>query len=82
MTRKYTKTTLVVSVHPEGDNPIYSESATHVCVEDESGGPFITLKQSHSNIQPGEVRLDFEEFKSVIEAVEFLSNQEGVKYVD
>jgi hypothetical protein len=77
--RKYLKTNIVVSVHPEGENPVFSDSATHVCVDDESGGAFIVLKQTGENAQMGEVRLDFEEFKVVAEVISELSKQETLK---
>lgn len=79
MKTKYLKTTLVVSVHPEGENPVFSDTATHVCVDDESGGAFIVLKQTHQDAQVGEVRLDFEEFKLIAEVVENLKNQETIQ---
>lgn len=82
MTRKFSKTILVISVHSEGDNPVFADSATHVCIEDEAGGPFIILKQVNDQIQPGEVRLDYEELKTINEAVEMMFTQEGIKNVD
>jgi hypothetical protein len=75
---KYLKTTLVVSVHREGDNPVFADSATHVCVEDEAGGPFIVLKQINDSIKPGEVRLEFEELKVICEVAEELFKQKGL----
>lgn len=58
--REFATTPIAYSVHCEGDNPVFGETATHVCVEDELGGPFITLKQPS-----GEVRLDPKELDVV-----------------
>jgi hypothetical protein len=45
---------------------------TTVSVEDEGGGPFITIRADS-----GEVRLDFDEFDEVIKAVNLLREQNG-----
>ncbi len=58
---------------------MFSDSATHVCVDDESGGAFIVLKQTGENSQIGEIRLDFEEFKVIAEVISELSKQETLK---
>ena len=39
----YKKTILTISVHPEGDNPVFSETATHVSIDDHAGGPFLVI---------------------------------------
>jgi hypothetical protein len=78
--RKFEATTLTVSVHPEGENPVFSESATRVCIDDEAGGPFIVLKQTHDQAQNGEVRIDFDEFKTISQVVDSLLKQKSLKY--
>lgn len=80
MKPQWTKTILRMSIHHVGENPIYSESATHVDVEDEAGGPFIILRQSSDNAQVGEVRLDFEEVEMIAQVVKELSTQPGLNY--
>lgn len=80
MMRNFKATTLTVSVHPEGENPVFSESATHVCIDDESGGPFVVLKQTHDHAQVGEVRIDFDEFKTIARVVGKMIKQKGIKY--
>ena len=44
--RKLKSTVLTISVHPEGDNPIFADSATRVTLDDEGSGIFIVLDQS------------------------------------
>lgn len=65
---KYRITPVTYSVHLEKDNPIFGESVVQVTLDDEAGGPFIILKQvnEHDN---GTVRLDFDEFQTIVEAV-------------
>tara|TARA_R110000868_G_scaffold302679_2_gene563238 strand:- start:7828 stop:8067 length:240 start_codon:yes stop_codon:yes gene_type:complete len=42
---KYKSTVIRISTHPENVNPVYGEGVTHVCIQDEGAGPFITLTQ-------------------------------------
>lgn len=71
MSKLKTKT-LSYSVYREGDSPVFGESATHVCVDDESGGPFIVLKQSTE----GQVlRFDLDELIAVTEAAKKLMDE-------
>jgi len=71
MTR-YITTTITVSIHPEGENPIYGDRATHVSVEDEAGGGFLVIKQHGDSHEPGTVRLDPEELDAVAAAAKEL----------
>lgn len=61
---KYKSTIIRISIHPENVNPVYGEGVTHVHVQDESRGPFLTLSQV------GEekfecVRIDIEELELI-----------------
>jgi len=76
---KYMKTILTASIHPVGTNPIFGETATHIRIEDESGGAFIVLSQSHDEIANGEVRFDLEELELVISTARELMAQPGLK---
>jgi hypothetical protein len=75
---KYKSTILAISVHSDMENPIFGEGATHVCLEDEAGGPFIILKQTHDQAEPGQVRLSFEEIPLIVKAIDQL--KAGAKY--
>ena len=52
-----TATPITVSVHKSEDSPIFGNSATHVTVCDDGGGPFIKLTQFHEKITAGVVIL-------------------------
>jgi hypothetical protein len=42
---KYKSTIIRIAIHPENVNPVYGEGVTHVHIQDEAAGPFITLSQ-------------------------------------
>jgi hypothetical protein len=61
---KYKSTIIRISIHPENVNPVYGEGVTHVHIQDEAAGPFLTLSQV------GEekfecVRIDMEELEMI-----------------
>lgn len=53
-----TKTTIIL---PKGE-PIFSERATEIELCDEAGGEFLTIRQDGKYAQPGEIRIDAEEW--------------------
>jgi hypothetical protein len=69
---KYKQTIIAISVHPEGENPIFGEQATHVQLQDESGGMFIEITQCHDHTESGKVRMEFEEWGVINAAVKKL----------
>lgn len=72
---KYVRTVIAISVHPEGENPIFGESATHVKLCDEAGGFFIELGQCHDATEAGTVRFDPVELQVVLDAAKELMSQ-------
>ena len=74
MSLTYKKTILTISVHPEGHNPVFSETATHVSIDDLGGGPFLAIEQSRDDIDNGKIIIDFEEFDAIIDAVKLLKS--------
>lgn len=70
----YKKTILKISVHPEGDNPVFSETATHVSIDDRAGGPFLVIEQSRDDTDNGKIDVDFEEFDAIVEAAQQLKD--------
>lgn len=66
---EYAVETLSLIVKPL-NAPIYSELATTVTVEDESGGPFIIVSQADT-----EIRLDPDEWPAVKSAIDGLMNR-------
>ena len=74
MSLTYKKTILTISVHPEGDNPVFSETATHVSIDDHAGGPFLVIGQSRDDTDNGKIIVDFKEFDAIAEAVQQLKD--------
>jgi len=64
----YKTTVLKVSVHPKWGSPLLDESATHVSLEDDGGGPFIQILQNIADFEQGRVRLELDETESVAAA--------------
>jgi hypothetical protein len=62
-----------ISVHFEGESPIFGELSTIVKLEDEGAGYFVTIGQDEHII-----RLGFKEFDTLFKAVEMLKQQDGV----
>jgi len=79
--QKYNRTIRCVYITPADEtlSPILSENAVIVTVEDEAGGPFILINTVSSDSCKGEVRLDFEELKIVVEVAQELINQPALK---
>ena len=42
---KYKSTIIRIAIHPENVNPVFGEGVTHVHIQDEAAGPFLTLSQ-------------------------------------
>ena len=74
---KFATTTLKVAVHREDVNPVFGEGVTYVSVDDEAGGPFLVIEQ-----EDGSIRLDYEEFVAVAEAVKTLMHQMYIEQAD
>ena len=64
---KYTNLITGITVVPEGE-PIYSERATIISVDDEAAGAFIRIKQCPDDPEPGEICIDLEEWPNIVEA--------------
>jgi len=63
---KLVTTTIKVSVHRAGKNPIFGEGAIHVSVEDEAAGAFIIIESTDG--QDKGLRIDLDELEAVIAA--------------
>ena len=72
----YTVRVTRLTVLPEND-PIFSDMATHVEIEDEAGGEFIVVRQIHDSIEKGEVGFCAEQWPHIRSAIETL--MEGIK---
>lgn len=60
---------IAYAVHAAGDSPCYGDSAIHISVDDEAGGPFLILKDLRNGSQ---VSVDFADWPTITEAVELL----------
>ena len=69
---KWKTVPLAVSVFYEGENPIFSETAYHVSVYDEAGGPFVRIKSHSEKPETGVIELDLEALQVITEEAEKL----------
>ena len=60
-----------LTVAPEGE-PIFSETATIIEIDDEAAGEFIVIKQTFDHAKLGEVSFDLHNWPAVRDAVETL----------
>lgn len=63
-----------LTVLPEGD-PIFSENATNISIEDDAGGEYIRLRQYINNHNIGEVNINPEDWKAIRDAVDTMVAQ-------
>lgn len=75
---KYFNTITQISVGQKTDNPVFGE-CVRVRLEDEAGGMFLVLEQDGSDDKLNEVRIDFDEWDNICQAVLMLKNQTLVK---
>lgn len=71
---KYETRVTRLTVAPEGD-AIFSEKATHIEIEDEAAGEFITIKQVNDCIERGEIQISPEEWPTLKAAIETILNE-------
>ena len=75
---KYVTTILKIAVHRESENPVFGEGNTYVSVDDEAGGPFLTIEQDSDDsgsVGTSTISIDYEEFLAVAEAAKMLMHQ-------
>jgi len=61
-----------VTVHPEDESPVFGRLATKVRLDDEGGGAYIKLVQEDDSGKINEIRFDFTELESIVEAIKLL----------
>ena len=76
---KFFATITEVTVHREGESPVFGESAVKVRIDDEGGGAFIVLEQMGSDA-PGarRVMIDAEELDLIVKAAKKMLAQPGL----
>lgn len=78
MSKFITRTTRL-TVLPQGE-PIFSEMATHIEIEDEAAGEFITISQCRDDTDKEQkICIDPEEWPAIKAAVESLMRKENAK---
>jgi hypothetical protein len=78
---KYVSTITSISVHNKAVNPIFGEFNVAVRVEDEGAGPFLVLEQNTDDLANQSIRLDYDEFLAVAQAVKMLLEQTYIEKV-
>lgn len=56
-------------MRPVGE-PIFDEHATEIRIEDESGGPFVVLKQDRDSAENGKIGFDNDEWPTLRAAID------------
>ena len=59
----------------EKGEPLFSEKATHIELDDEAAGELILIRQTHDSIQPGTISVDPTEWKQIKAAVDKLLSE-------
>lgn len=77
MTKIY-NTITQISVGREDENPVYGE-CIRIKLEDECGGMFLVMEQDGDDDKANEIRIGFEEWSSLCDAVQTLMGQNLVK---
>jgi hypothetical protein len=67
-------TILAISIHQEGESPVYSDGHIHVSLDDEAAGCYIVISQDDQKI-----RVNPEEIPMIVDAAKRLLNQPGTK---
>ena len=80
---KYKSRIVSIVVLPIGE-PVFSEQATTVSIDDESGGEFVRLSQSRDESKPGSVTIDPDEWPLLRETIdgmflEIKANENGTE---
>lgn len=74
MTQKTTITR--ITVHDAADSPVFGDSAIHVEIDDEAGGPFLALRSCGDiDTTRGRISVDFEQWELVSDAAKQLMAQ-------
>jgi hypothetical protein len=66
----YSTHTLALIVKPQAE-PIFSEMATIIRIEDEAAGPYVVIEQTHRT-EPGKVAVDESDWPHIRDAVDHM----------
>lgn len=65
----YTTRATKLTVMPEGE-PIFSDMATSVTIEDDSTGEFVSVRQTACQLKNGEIQINPEEWPALRAAID------------
>lgn len=68
-------TIMKVALSIKDESPCFGENTIHVEIDDEAGGPFLSIRNVD---QDRGLRIDFDQFDDLIKAVAMLRNQSKV----
>lgn len=68
MSRQYTRRATKITVLP-ADDPLFSEMATTIEIEDEGGGEFVTVAQN-GRVDHGKVSIEVSEWEALRDAID------------
>lgn len=75
---KYYNTITQISVGMETDNPVFGD-CVRIKIEDDCGGMFLVFEQTSSDDRENQVRIGFDEWDNICQAVLLLKNQPLIK---
>jgi hypothetical protein len=76
------KTITELTIHLEGESPIFGDSRVSLKIEDEAAGPFVKITCGEGYFDPktpGTIWLEEDTIEPVFKAMKFLLKQKGVK---
>jgi archaeosine-15-forming tRNA-guanine transglycosylase len=68
---EYKKRVLSVVVLPEGE-PVFSQYATTVAIDDEAGGEFVVVSQDGAMREAGSIAIDAQEWPALRDAIDLM----------
>lgn len=66
----YTTRTTKLTINLTSDPKIFAENATHVEIDDEAAGEFVTVKQDRDGLEAGEIAIEPEEWPALRAAID------------
>lgn len=69
-----------IAIHRETENPVFGKDVIYVRLVDEGAGPFLNIYQETESGAYNEIRIDFTEFETLIEAVNKLKESANYDY--
>ena len=79
MTQKFHLATTEMSVHREGESPLFDETAVKIRMDDDGGGAFFVIEHLANGLSDqGQVRVQLEELELIVKAARKMLAQPGL----